>query len=217
MRTSSNGRIGVRHAGCVAACAVALLVALLISPTRAQAQAKSEAETQHRLQMPNYARGGFYLGFEGLYALENSPEAGSTSGDKYASSGGFQFRFGARHNRWLATEIDVIYIHTFQTETEDFLAWGMNVSERLYMTRSRVQPFITAGAGFLSLRAPTRRFSNSNSSSGEGPGFAMTFGTGTEIYITEEFIITLMMNYQLTIGNIKDHDFVTAGIGFQLF
>jgi opacity protein-like surface antigen len=200
--------------------AIALLPFLLLAsaPDRALAQAKTEEETQHRLQKPNYARGGFYIGAEGLYAIENSPVTGTTTDNQYISSGGFQLRFGGRHNRWLATELDVIYIHKFESETEDFLAWGLTVAERLYMTKGRFQPFLTVGAGFLSLRSPSRRTSSSSSSSsGPGPGFAMTFGMGAEMFANENFIITLMSNYQLTIGNIKDHDFLTVGIGIQLF
>ena len=211
-------RVRIRLALRAGAALAALLAAAVSAPGLATAQAQTESETQRRLQTPNYARGGYYIALEGLYAIENSPLVGdSPDDDKYISSGGFQFRFGNRHNRWLGTEIDVIYIHTFHSPNDDFLAWGMTLAERLYMTRGRFQPYITAGAGFLSLRAPDRRATTGSSSSGTETGFAMTFGMGAEIYVTESFAITMLANYQLTVGGIKDHDFITAGIGIQLF
>lgn len=183
------------------------LLFLFFLTSTAAAQPQTEEQVQARLTEPNYARGGYYIGFEGLVAWENSP---LIAGDDGLLSGGFDVRLGARHNRWLATEIYGIYVHEFADT--NFLAWGMSLNERLYFTRARLQPFVTAGAGFLQLRSRL-----GSGTGGFSPKFSMLFGGGVEIYATESVVFTIMANYHLPIGEGTDIDFVTGGLGMQFF
>ena len=186
---------------------------------------QTEQQVQDRLAKPNYALGGYYLGVEGLVAVENSL---LISGSSMMVSGGFDIRLGYRHNRWLATEISGGYIHKYSGT--NFLAWGMSVNERLYLSRSRVQPYLTVGAGFQQLRS--RNSTQTFGIVSFDPKFTMRFGLGTEIYASENVVFTIFANYFMPIasGNQLDFltagavpagstnfDFATAGIGMQFF
>ncbi|MBW2232005.1 MAG: hypothetical protein JRG92_12750 [Deltaproteobacteria bacterium] len=212
--------------------AMMALLSLGGTPTRAVGQ-ETEEQVEHRLVQANYARGGFYFGMEGLAAIENTEIVGGQ--DRYLISGGFQARMGHRHNRWTATELSGLYVHTFGGDLQflppigvlsgNFLAWGMYVSQRVYFTKARFQPFVGAGLGFLQIRSnedfgflldpgggfrvvPTPNVT---------PGFSMVFSAGMEMYATETVAFTLQANYHLQVGHIDDTDFITAGLGMQFF
>jgi len=180
----------------------------------ANAQAETEQQVQERLSKPNYGLGGYYLGFEGLVAIENSK---IIAPDAVLVSGGLDIRLGNRHNRWFATELYGLYVHTYADGTGQFLAWGMSINEHFYFTNKRVQPFVNVGLGFLQVRSRNFVVNPFSGSQGFNPGFAPIFGIGLEIYANENVAFTIMANYHLTVGNISGFDFVTTGIGMQFF
>lgn len=204
----------------------ALLAAVcVLSAHAALAQGESEQQAEFRLAERDYARGGYYFGAEGLVSVENSPVVG---GSAFLVSGGVDLRLGFRHNRWLATELSGIYVHTYGGT--NILAWGMSVNERVYFSKSRFQPFVTVGMGFLQLRS--RNTSATAGISSFSPSFSMLFGLGMEIYATEDMAVTVMANYNMPIasgvlsdflavglaqGGSTNFDFVTAGIGMVFF
>jgi len=199
--------------------AACLAVSSMLTSSAAFAQPETEEDVQARLARPDYARGGYYVGMEGLVSVENSASIGQNA---YLVSGGLDIRLGNRHNRWLATELYGVYIHTYGDGTGQFLAWGMSVAERLYLTRARFQPYVTVGVGFLQVRSRNRDFAYLNPgetdlSPGFDPGFAPYFGVGMEMYATENVAFTLMASYHLTVGNISGFDFVSAGLGMMFF
>jgi len=170
---------------------------------------RSEDEVQTQLKKANYARGGYFFAAMGLWALENSDLVRGE--DQWANSWGLMLRVGGRHNRWLATELNVQYVNRFRVlDSDAFLAWGMSVNERFYFTKSRVQPFILGGIGFLQIRARDNDLS-------AAPGFSVKGGLGAEIYANERFVFVVEAMYNYTIGNIRNYDFVTVGAGFQFF
>jgi opacity protein-like surface antigen len=183
------------------------------------AKPKSETELQRQLQETSYARGGYYIAMEGLYTLEQSSRLSGTQ-----SSGGFDIRLGHRHNRWLATELYGLYVANFAGIRNNWYAWGLSANENLYLTKGRVQPFLSAGVGFVQVRLSfdrnvivcAGRFCVDDGV-GLTPGFVARFGGGFEINFTETFALTLIGSYHLTTGSIKDHDFITAGVGFRFF
>jgi len=189
---------------------------------------QTEPQVEHALSQKSYVRGGWYIGFEGLVTLENSKYV---SGDKHIVNGGFDFRMGNRHNRWLATEIQGTWVNSYKTNAfadaanpaeNDFMIWGVWVNERVYFTKSRVQPFLTGGLGFIQTRTEIEGNvppdqDDPTATSRTAWGFSALLGVGVEIYWTENFVTTVGVNYYFTTGDIKDHDFATAGIGFQFF
>ena len=74
---------------------------------------QTEPQVEHVLSQRSYVRGGWYLGFEGLVIVENSPLVSGP--DKHLVNGGFDFRMGNRHNRWLATEIQGTWVNSYKT------------------------------------------------------------------------------------------------------
>ncbi len=193
---------------------------------------QSEPQVEHALSQTNYARGGWYLGFEGLLIMENSKYVGGPVGgpDKHILTGGFDFRMGNRHNRWLATEIQGTWVNSYKTiehanspgdYENDFTIWGIWINERVYLTKNRIQPFLTGGLGVIQLRTEYGGTLQPNPDSAASVdsnwGFSALLGVGVEFYWTENFITTFGVNYYFTTGAIKDHDFLTAGIGFQFF
>ena len=193
---------------------------------------QSEPQVEHALSQTSYVRGGWYLGFEGLVIMENSKYVGGPVGgpDKHILTGGFDFRMGNRHNRWLATEIQGTWVNSYKTieyanspgdYENDFMIWGIWINERVYLTKNRIQPFLTGGLGVIQLRTEyggnLQPNPDSAASVDSNWGFSALLGVGVEFYWTENFITTLGVNYYFTTGAIKDHDFLTAGIGFQFF
>lgn len=196
--------------------ALAALVGLL-GASAAFAEGETDVQAQDRLSAANYARGGYYIGFEGLAAIENSPAIGFLNPNTHFVSGGLDIRLGYRHNRWLASEIYGTYIHTYGDGTGQYLAWGMSANERFYFTRSRIQPYITAGIGFLQVSSRQPAFVAPGGTSGFDPGFFALFGAGIEFYASENVVFTLMANYHLTVGKIQDFQYISTGIGMQFF
>jgi len=200
----------------LAACAVWLPLALA---SAAHAQAPTEAEAEDLLSRTSYHRGGWYVGGEGLVAVDVNSEVGGSS---HLVTGGFQMRLGKRHNRWLATELSGIYVDNFvENDLNRLIAWGMSVNERLYLSGGRVQPFLTVGLGFLQVRSLDPWVILPDGTviplGGFDPGFAPFFGAGLEIYTNESFALTVVGQYHLPVGNISGFDFVTAGLGFIFF
>lgn len=193
--------------------ALALLTTAIAVPA-ADARPPTEQEAQAKLRQTSYVRGGYFFGAEGFYSLERSPEI---LGGELAGSGGFRLRVGNRHNRWFATELQGMYVNNFVGANQRFLAWGMAVNERFYFSKSRFQPYITAGPGFLQIRADLEPGSPPQVLVSRTPGFAAHFGAGIEIYMTETFLATLDASYYLTVGNISGYDFMTFGFGLQWF
>ena len=199
--------------------AFAVVVALALGPLTAAAQRPPESEEslEQRLARPDYGRGGYFIGVEGLVAVENSP---LIAPDSYLVSGGFDIRLGYRHNRWFSSELYGLYVHQYADGTDRFLAWGMSANGRFYFTRSRVQPFVTAGAGFLQLESRNYVFVPGlpvGIRPDFSPKFAMLFGTGIEVFVNPSFAINLMANYHLPFAGSNQFDFVTAGLGFVFF
>ena len=114
-------------------------------------------------------------------AIENSPLLGR---DQYVSSGGFFMRVGARHNRWFASDATGQYVHNFVSNNDAFLAWGLTFNERLYLSKSRFQPYISAGLGFLNISSRNSYIATPigpvSAPQGFSPGFTTRFGAGLE-------------------------------------
>ena len=185
---------------------------------------QSEPQVEHALSQTSYVRGGWYIGAAAIAAIEFSPYVEGP--DKHLVNWGFNFRMGNRHSRWLATEIQGTYVNTYETTSaasppdSEFRLWGIWVSERVYATKGRYQPFFTGGLGFIQTRTKVARGTVSDDPLANVQtawGFSAYFGLGLEFYWTENIITTLGVNYYITTGSISDHDFATAGIGFQFF
>jgi hypothetical protein len=211
---------------------IAIMSLLALGPTTSvAAEPETEQEAQLRLKSPNFARGGFYFGMEGLVAVENTENIGGK--DRFITSGGFEMRIGHRHNRWFATEILGLYVHTFGGDVQvvpplvlsyNFLAWGMYANQRVYLTKRRFQPFVGAGLGFLQIRnsedngyvlTPAGPVPVPNPA--DATGFSMIFNAGMEMYRSETVVFTLQANYNMQFGAIDDTDFITAGLGMQFY
>ncbi|MDG2049259.1 MAG: hypothetical protein P8M78_03760 [Myxococcota bacterium] len=113
---------------------------------------ETEAQAEEFLAGKSYVVPAYFIAVDGLVAVENSVAIG---GDSHYVSGGFDVRIGYRQNRWLATELSGMYIHNYR-DTE-YLSWGMSLNEKLYFTKSRIQPYISVGMGFVQLISTSGR------------------------------------------------------------
>ncbi len=184
---------------------------------------RTEEQTQDLLTQPNFARGGFYFGFEGLWAISwleipstyvRPPPPAVTNlrpGEVLTrQSGGFDMRVGYRPNRWTASELSGLYIHDFGQRNIQYQAWGMWASQRVYFSNRRLQPYATVGLGFTQLRA-TGNYLYTRLK------FTPIFGVGVELYQTQSIAYTLVGNFYLPVATKESLYFATAGIGMIFY
>lgn len=188
--------------------------------SKPEPEPQTEPQVEHTLSQTSYTRGGWYMAIGGAVVIENSSLVGDP--DRHMVSGGGNIRLGNRHNRWFATEVKGIYAHTYTTPESEYKTWGVWLSERVYLTKGRFQPFLAGGLGAIQLRSkildgatPPGEDPDANNSSSWG--FSPYFGGGAELFWNENFISTIFVNYYITTGSITDHDFIMAGIGFAFY
>ncbi len=207
-----RSRSRVRFAPIVALAAIALL------GLAGSAQANSRFD---RLMAENgdYARSGLYVG-GGLVGgfttrLEGQlTEIPGIDDVEVDPSVGLAARLGARITPHFALEAHYEWMEDFETSID-----GIEVAEtrtqaltgdvKGYLSTGRVQPYLSAGLGFLSARSddPVTAFQRTDTD------FAARFGGGVELYVTEHAGLSVDSSYVIPTGDVEDLDYVSVGAG----
>ncbi|MDE0884189.1 MAG: porin family protein [Myxococcota bacterium] len=150
-----------------------------------------------------------YVQLAGLYAAcnLNGFNAPGDCSDNFDSSFGFNFRGGARLNRWFAVEGQVEWVSGFDATSKgiatfneidpglgltsasvDSVAYTINA--RLYLTEGRIQPYAIAGIGGQNSWLDTNLGNSDTFTS-----FIGRFGAGVDLYLTENLALTGEFTY----------------------
>jgi opacity protein-like surface antigen len=146
-----------------------------------------------------------YVQIAGLYGLCNwsGHNASGDCSENFDSSFGFNFRGGARLNRWFAVEGQVEWASGYDATpagiasattpnltraTIDSLAYTVNA--RFYPTEGRIQPYAIAGIGGQNAWLDTNLGNSDTFTS-----FIGRFGVGADLYLTENLALTGEFTY----------------------
>lgn len=167
----------------------------------------------------DYARSGLYVG-GGLVGgfttrLEGRlTEIPGVDNVEVDPSVGLAGRLGARITPHLALEAHYEWMEDFETSVE-----GIEIAEtrtqaltgdvKGYLSTGRVQPYLSAGLGFLSAKSddPVTAFQRTDTD------FAARFGGGVEFYVTENIGLSVDSSYVIPTGDVEDLDYVSVGAG----
>lgn len=195
--------------GCRTLAAFALV--LLAGPAFAQAE-----EAWSDGYYP-YSREGVYVGFGGLYALENFDRDTAVHGTGFKQdvdgrdTGGPQLRFGYRYNARIAGEVLFQYYADFNLSTgddtldDDFSGWSLTLNGKLYGLLGRIQPYALFGMGGLVF----------DHKRGDDSAFVARLGGGVDFYLTDHVVFDVEASYAMPAGSLDDLQFATFGVGIQ--
>lgn len=189
-----------------------------------------------------FARTGFYLWGGGSFAHDTftsdlekeinnglapvNREIDLTTKDSLGANG----RVGYRFHPHLAAELQGEWIQRFdadgtilvprmpdvvQVEVEPFT---ITANAKGYLFKGRYQPYALVGLGVMSARYTVDDSSGLGlSESDRYTDFAMRFGAGLDVWITEHIAISAGGDYVLPFGAVEDFDYVSAvwGVQFQ--
>lgn len=167
----------------------------------------------------DYARSGLYVGggivggfttrLEGQ--LTEIPGVDNVEVDP---SFGLAGRLGARITPHLALEAHYEWMEDFETSVD-----GIEIAEtrtqaltgdvKGYLATGRVQPYLSAGLGFLSATSddPVTTFQKTDTD------FAARFGGGVDFYVTRNIGLSVDSSYVIPTGDVEDLDYVSVGAG----
>ena len=146
---------------------------------------------------PDYSRPGFYVGVNGIYALNFFDDGGGLIDIR--NTGGLNVRAGYRFQPWLAGEFLYEWGSNFKTTLSDPLVPpGMSLEAdvtthtitanlKLLWPRWRAQPYLLVGLGAQGVEATAR--SGGASVTESQWGFAVRPGVGVDFYITENIVL----------------------------
>lgn len=153
--------------------------------------------------------GGFTTRLEGQ--LTEVPGVNDVEVDP---SVGLTARAGVRVTPRFAVEAQYEWMEDFETSiagTEVAETTTQTVTGNLkgYLGTGRVQPYLSAGAGFLRAKSddPVTTFQRTDTD------FALRFGGGLDVYLTEVIGVSLDTSYVLPTGDVEDLDYVSVGAG----
>ena len=176
--------------------------------------ARRQAATEEENTDP--ARSGPVLGVGALYALDNFSNVGMDT----TGSAGFNARVGYRHNRWVASEVEIGKYVQFNGDVSAFgpggqgevNGWAIGGNLRGYLLPGRVQPFLIGGINYLKMETTNSLNKSNPNKTDDGPGLRL--GAGVDVYATPKIVVTSDVSYMLGLGDVKNYDMVLFSLGF---
>ncbi|MFK7897724.1 MAG: porin family protein [Myxococcota bacterium] len=160
-----------------------------------------------------YVGGGLVGGFSTRLESELHEIPGVTDVEVDPSVG-LTARAGVRVTPQIAIEAQYEWMDDFETsvagnEIADTQTQALTGNVKGYLATGRIQPYVMAGAGFLTARSddPRTNFQRTDTD------FAARVGGGIEFYLNESVGLSVDSSYVLTAGDVKDLDYVSAGVG----
>jgi opacity protein-like surface antigen len=184
-----------------------LMLGLLLALVSATTLLTSASAEDHEV---DFSRTGTYIGVSGVYVLEKWPGTNKDAGAD--DTAGVNIRVGMRVTEWASAEIQLEFVDDyFPDERQDFQTITATVNTRVYPFAGRIQPFAIAGMGIVSSIVDHRdRLSSIKQSNAD---WGIRAGGGIDFYYTEHVALSLEGTYVFTVGDVKDIDHVSIGLG----
>jgi len=170
----------------------------------------------------DYERPGLYVG-GGLVGgfttrLEGQlTEISGVDNVEVDPSVGLAARVGARLTPRIAVEAHYEWMDDFETsisgiEVAETRTSALTADVKGYLSTGRVQPYLMAGAGFLTARSedPVSAFQKTDTD------FAARFGGGIDLYLNEVVGLSFDTSYVVPTGDVRNLDYVSVGAGVFL-
>ena len=171
----------------------------------------------------DFNRDGYYVGVQGVYALEDFDLTGARFDDEFGVNGHVGYRF----LRNFAVEAEFEWIDGFDGTFGTALAGGSGkvdtyailMNTKIYplarafeqdSVLARFQPFAQVGFGWQ--WGQRKGLGTTNKNTGDIVG---RFGGGLEVYLTENFALTTNAVYALSGGKVDDFRYLSIGWGVQ--
>lgn len=160
-----------------------------------------------------YVGGGLVGGFATRLESELHEIPGVTDVEVDPSVG-LTARVGVRVTPHIAIEAHYEWMDNFETSVAgntiaDTQTQTLTGDVKGYLATGRVQPYLMAGAGFLTAKSddPTTNFQRTDTD------FVARVGGGVEFYLNESVGLSVDTSYVLPAGDVKDLDYVSVGAG----
>lgn len=224
------------------ACARGFILALAtLALSTGQAYAQGSWTSADNYQGQDFVNTGGYMMIGGLTGFEFFQRDG---GQEFDSSFGFVLKGGARFNPYLAAEIEGNFLSGFDTVVNvagnpnvppgvNALALtvdGGNVMANVvaYFPLGRVQPKAIVGLGGMWARLRSTNpvgtvcgggffwyCTGAYAQLGSSGGFAMRFGGGVDVYLSEDWALVLESTYVKPFGSIEELTYLNLNWGVR--
>jgi hypothetical protein len=177
------------------------------------AESEESAEDEGGDEESAYDRDGWYAGVGGGYAFAEFDDGDADN------SGIVNLRAGYHFLRFAALEAQLEYLPEFGSGSEkyagvDTAVWSTWLDMKGYPTApwtGLVQPYALFGIAWMW----ERRTGPAVNGSDEDGGFAMRFGGGIDVYVTENVVLTADGSWVVPTGALEDLKHVTVGGAVQ--
>jgi opacity protein-like surface antigen len=141
---------------------------------------------------PDYSRSGFYVGINGMYALNFFDDSGGLA--DVEDTWGLTARAGYRFRPWFAAEFLYEWANDFDTTflvppgaSGDLTTHTITANAKFLWPAWRAQPYLLVGLGTQGVKTTVRSLGVSASDSLWG--FAIRPAVGVDFYITENIVV----------------------------
>jgi opacity protein-like surface antigen len=189
--------------------AALLLLLLLLALPAVVARAEEGAEEDP------YSEPGIYGAFGGTFAWQLFEDDLDTPALPVTvnNSMGVEIRLGYRAHPYVAGEVAIDVLDGFngevgtQNTSIDLLAGTFNLKG--YLPAGRLQPYLAAGLGYMSVDSGNEALTD------DGTDLVARFGSGLDVYVTDNFSVYAGWHYLLPFGDIQDFDLLAIHFGIQ--
>ena len=151
---------------------------------------------------------GIYLGVAFAIGVE---QFSGVPGVSFEEGFGFDIWGGYRFNRWVAAEVELLYLKGFKIKGTGVDANLVNgtVNVKLYPLAGSIQPYLLGGVGGGRFELSGGGLDASDS------GGVFRVGGGLDFYFIDSIAFVAGVDYLITRGNITDTDTVNIKLGVQ--
>jgi len=197
------------------------------------------------IEPPDYARDGIYVGLGGSYGIETFEDSASNDISRQLSTLGYanlpldvdvdgtmgmNGQIGYRFHPHFSIESQFEWLDGFDGDVSDVTMpvgefadvsiepWVITLSLKAHLLTGRYQPYVSAGGGVYTLQVKLTDVGGMRVSNTERINdFTGRFGGGVDVYVTENFLMTMGLSYVLPNGEASDYDYLsfTWGIGYR--
>jgi len=186
----------------------------------------------------DYDRYGWYIGVAGVDAVEFIDESKEEErlSEAFAPfpvdfdmdgrhTGGIRFQAGRRCHPRFSVEVDVQWLDDFDAKLTSESQGTLqkisiapivgDINVKGYLLTGRIQPYLLAGVGTMSLRTESKNTNDDLSSTKETGVLIVRGGGGVDFYVDRNWVLNLGIDYLYSATNTETVDFLTIGLGVQ--